>query len=580
MGLNLQGMASGSNRGPRGQWSGIQHGDLTVPHALGCMPQPTRPDSGRQTTQFELSPVPWPITFRCIACGSLTMIATPHPQSGRVPYELPKTLPWVLSARWPGHRSDHGRPRLLRRTRGHPAGGHFRWLGSSRSTPACRRAESAGRDGGTAGLFELAGGLDRYLGARIGDLAQRCRDLDGYPLAHGTGDTHAHLTHIVGGEVSPLRSQPSIMHVDLDAFFASVEQRDKPSLAGKPVVVAGTGPRAVVATASYEARRLGVHSAMAASVARRLAGPGAAFLGVRMAAYKQASAAVMAVLRARYPLVEQVSIDEAYIDLAAGAGPGLVLDVATVAAAASQLQAAVAAATGGLSMSVGAGSSKLIAKIASDLRKPAGVTVVAPGTEQATLWPLEVSRLPGVGPATAARLRTSGVHTIGDLAAVNPADLAALLGQAAAAWLHEGAHGRDDRPVIAGRDTKSVSAEETFDVDLSDPAEMAQEVAHLAARVAARLAAGGLFGRTVTLKLRRADFTTITRAATTAQPSAGIAGAALQLLAQVGAVGGVRLLGVSVSALSGFSQPDLFWAPAPAGGHAGPAGPAPAAAGD
>lgn len=377
--------------------------------------------------------------------------------------------------------------------------------------------------------------------------------------------------------MSPLRSQPSITHVDLDAFFASVEQRDKPSLAGKPVVVAGTGPRAVVATASYEARRLGVHSAMAASVARRLAGPGAAFLGVRMAAYKQASAAVMAVLRTRYPLVEQVSIDEAYIDLAAGAGPGLVLDVATVAAAASQLQAAVAAATGGLSMSVGAGSSKLMAKIASDLRKPAGVTVVAPGTEQATLWPLEVSRLPGVGPATAARLRTWGVHTIGDLAAVNPADLAALLGQAAAAWLHEGAHGRDDRPVIAERDTKSVSAEETFDVDLSDPAEMAQEVAHLAARVAARLAAGGLFGRTVTLKLRRADFTTITRAATTAQPSAGVAGAALQLLAQVGAVGGVRLLGVSVSALSGFSQPDLFWAPAPAGGHAGPAGPAPAA---
>ena len=140
-----------------------------------------------------------------------------------------------------------------------------------------------------------------------------------------------------------------------------------------------------------------------------------------------------------------------------------------------------------------------------------------------------------------------------------------------------GAHGRDVRPVIAERDTKSVSAEETFDVDLSDPAEMAQAVAHLAARVAARLAAGGLFGRTVTLKLRRADFTTITRAATTAQPSAGIAGAALQLLAQVGAVGGVRLLGVSVSALSGFSQPDLFWAPAPAGGHAGPAGPAPAA---
>src|SRR5450756_2859711 len=120
------------------------------------------------------------------------------------------------------------------------------------------------------------------------------------------------------------------MHVDLDAFFASVEQRDKPSLAGKPVVVAGTGPRAVVATASYEARRLGVHSAMAASVARGLAGPGAAFLGVRMAAYKQASAAVMAVLRARYPLVEQVSIDEAYIDLAAGAGPGLVLDLSLI----------------------------------------------------------------------------------------------------------------------------------------------------------------------------------------------------------------------------------------------------------
>lgn len=377
-----------------------------------------------------------------------------------------------------------------------------------------------------------------------------------------------------GRKVSPLRPEPSIAHVDLDAFFASVEQRDKPSLAGRPVVVAGGGARGVVSAASYEARAFGVHSAMAAGMARALAPAGTAFLGVRMAAYKQASAVVMDVLRAAYPLVEQVSIDEAYIDLAAGANPGVVLDVTAATAIATSLQVAIAAATGGLSVSVGVGTSKLMAKVASDLRKPGGVTVVAPGCETATLWPLPVSALGGVGPATATRLRTLGVHTIGDLARVDVADLVALLGAAAGGSLHASAHGRDDREVIAERDTKSVSTETTFETDVSERAVLAQHVTALADRVGARLAQGQLAGRTVTLKVRRSDFSTITRSSSGAQPTddaAHIGAAALALLAGVETSGGVRLLGVGVSGLAAYSQPHLFSATADAWGQeAGP----------
>lgn len=191
-----------------------------------------------------------------------------------------------------------------------------------------------------------------------------------------------------------MRREASIAHVDLDAMFAAVEQRDKVSLRGKPVIVGGIGARGVVATASYEARVFGARSAMPVAQARRCCPPGTAFLSPRGAAYRKTSAVVMALLGDVSPLVEQVSIDEAYIDLAAG---GHDLTVAALTVLMGQVKDAIAAATGGVTASIGVGTSKLVAKIGSDLHKPNGLTVVAPGDEQSVLHPLPVDRLPGVG---------------------------------------------------------------------------------------------------------------------------------------------------------------------------------------
>jgi DNA polymerase-4 len=356
-----------------------------------------------------------------------------------------------------------------------------------------------------------------------------------------------------------MRREASVLHLDLDAFFAAVEQRDKPSLRGRPVVVGGVGGRGVVATASYEARAYGARSAMSTAEARRRCPAGTAFLGGRFAAYRQTSDVVMALLRELSPLVEPASLDEAYVDLAAGNGHDLSVDGVT--ALGRQLKERIAEATGGVTGSVGIGSSKLMAKIGSDLDKPDGLVVVAPGTELDVLHPLPVTRLGGVGPATAERLHQVGVKTVGDLAARSLTDLVALVGRAHGAGLYALARAEDDRAVVADREAKSVSHEETFERDLTDLAVLNAEIDSMASRVGARLRKTGVSGRTVTLKLRRYDFTTITRSQTLPQPTDDgrqIAATARRLLVEAGTSGGLRLLGVGVSGLSVYAQGDLF----------------------
>jgi DNA polymerase IV len=363
-----------------------------------------------------------------------------------------------------------------------------------------------------------------------------------------------------------VRREPSILHLDLDAFFAAVEQRDKPSLRGRPVVVGGTGGRGVVSTASYEARAFGARSAMSTAEARRICPPGTAFLSPRFPAYRKTSELVMSLLRDLSPLVEPVSIDEAYVDLAAGDHD---LSVAGVTAIATALKETIAAATGGVTGSVGVGTSKSLAKIGSELDKPDGLTVVPPGAELSVLHPLPVRSLGGVGPATAERLAQIKVTTIGDLHRLSLIDLTSLVGQAHGTGLYRLARADDDRPVVTDREAKSVSAEETFARDLTDPARIGAEIDALAARVGSRLQRSGTSGRTVTLKVRRYDFTTLTRSQTLPQPvddPRQIAETARRLLAAVDRSGGLRLLGVGVSGLATFVQGDLFAEPDPDAG--------------
>ncbi len=355
-----------------------------------------------------------------------------------------------------------------------------------------------------------------------------------------------------------MRSEPTVLHVDLDAFFAAVEQRDKPSLRGKPVVVGGVGGRGVVATASYEARVFGVRSAMSTREARSRA-PHAAYLAGRHAVYRATSRAVMAELRAVSPLVEPLSLDEAFVDLAAAGLPDH--SVATVTALAERLKQRVHEVSGGLTGSVGIGTSKLIAKIASDLRKPDGLVVIAPGTEQALLDPLPVTTIPGVGPATAERLRRLGVSTVADLAGIAEADLVSVVGQAHGQGLYRLARADDDRPVVAEREAKSISVEGTYDTDLVDKRLLHGLLERQARTVADRLRASRLSGRTVTVKVRLHDFTTHTRSTTLAAPTDDprvVVRLARTLLGEVDTAGGVRLLGVGVSGLADWIQEHLF----------------------
>ena len=349
-----------------------------------------------------------------------------------------------------------------------------------------------------------------------------------------------------------------MLHVDLDAFFAAVEQRDKPSLRGKPVVVGGIGVRGVVSTASYEARKYGVRSAMSTAEARSRC-PHAAYLSPRFEVYRQSSRAVMAEMRALSPLVEPLSLDEAFIDLAASGLRGLTVD--DVEAIARDLKESIRKVSGGLTASVGAGTSKLIAKIASDLDKPDGVVVVPAGTEAEFLAPMQVTVIPGVGPATAQRLSMAGVRTVADLQQLNEDELVRQIGSAHGTSLHRLAVAADDRPVVSDRETKSVSVEDTFETDIIDRSLLVAIADRMSLRVSERLRKAQLSGRTVTVKTRMHDFTTHTRSSTLAGPtddSRVIARVARRLLEESEVGGGIRLLGVGVSSLADWIQDDLF----------------------
>jgi len=356
-----------------------------------------------------------------------------------------------------------------------------------------------------------------------------------------------------------VRREPSVLHLDLDAFFASVEQRDKPSLRGKPVVVGGIGARGVVATASYEARAFGVRSAMPVSEARRRC-PHAAYLSGRFAAYREASSHVMRILRDLSPLVEPLSLDEAFVDLRGGSGT-IDLTRTGLQSLVADVKAEIGRRTGGLTASVGVATSKLIAKVASELAKPDGLRVVEPGTEVALLRPMPVGVIPGVGPVTQERLARIGVRTVADLQSVSADELAQVIGQAHGRTLVDLAYARDDRPVEVERESKSISVEDTFENDLVNASDLHFTLERDAGQVAARLRAAGLFARTVTIKVRQADFTTLTRSRTFlgATDSAQVlSDVARSLLAGVDTTGGIRLLGVGVSSLTDVLQEDLF----------------------
>jgi DNA polymerase IV len=360
-----------------------------------------------------------------------------------------------------------------------------------------------------------------------------------------------------------MRTVPSILHIDMDAFFAAVEQRHKPSLRGKPVVVGGVGLRGVVSTASYEARVFGIGSAMPTAVARRRC-PNAAYLFPRFGAYHEVSQVVMGTLRELSPLVEPQSLDEAFVDLAAmpGGGPQSTEDVRQVARLISEQ---VAARTG-LTASVGAGTSKLIAKVASDAEKPHGCVVVPAGNEQNWLDPLPVRKLWGVGPATADRLGRVGANTVEELRSLSEGELVALLGNAWGGQLHRLSRGVDEREVSPERETKSVSVEDTYPHDLMDRPAIRSALTELAERVMRRLKESGHTGRTVTVKARGHDFTTVTRSETLAAPTDDprlLIPAALRLVdgataAATGRMHGIRLLGVGISGLAEYAQGDLI----------------------
>jgi DNA polymerase IV len=347
----------------------------------------------------------------------------------------------------------------------------------------------------------------------------------------------------------------TILHVDLDAFFAAVEQRDRPELRGKPVIVGGGGPndRGVVSAASYEARKFGVHSAMPLRNAGRLC-PDGVFLPVDGAKYQSVSREVMAVLRRFTPQVEPISIDEAFLDVTGSRklfGDG--------EAVGRQIKKAVRDEVG-LTISVGVASTKLVAKIASDLRKPDGLVVVPPGEEAAFLAPLPISRLWGVGGPTAVALRDYGVRTIGDLAALDPQVLVRRFGKHGAS-LAGRARGEDDDPVADRADAKSIGHEHTFDKDTSDRDQIERTLLAMSEGVAGRLRASGVKAGTVTVKIRDSSFHTITRQRTLPEPTdltEPIWKTALELARPEVRGIRVRLLGVTASNLGSPDQLALF----------------------
>ncbi|MGW4487531.1 DNA polymerase IV [Amycolatopsis sp. NPDC004368] len=347
-----------------------------------------------------------------------------------------------------------------------------------------------------------------------------------------------------------------VIHLDLDAFYASVEQLTRPTLRGRAVVVGGTGPRGVVAGASYESREYGARSAMPMSQARRLLPPGAVVLPPRFRLYETLSKQVFDIVADVAPVLERISLDEAFAEPPSLAGAS----VEEVTRFAENLRARIRAETG-LTASIGAGTGKQVAKIGSDRAKPDGLLVVAPGTEREFLAPLPVRALWGIGPVAEAKLRTIGVLTLGQLAALSEADAVATLGGVVGRELRKLAGGSDDRPVAERGEAKQVSAETTFDVDVVDLARLRAEVGKIAAGAHSRLVKAGRVARTVVVKLRHTDMSTVTRSETTASPTDDLnqlAATAERLLLDPQEFGGVRLAGVAFSGLSVPHQDALF----------------------
>lgn len=338
-----------------------------------------------------------------------------------------------------------------------------------------------------------------------------------------------------------------IIHVDMDAFYAAVEQRDDPTLRGKPVIVGGPSARGVVSTCSYEARPMGVRSAMPMRRALELC-PQAIVLPPRMRHYARESRKIMAILTSFSPEIEPLSLDEAFLDVTASAalfGDGAAIAEAIRARVSGEL---------GLTCSAGVASSKFVAKIASEIHKPDGLTVVPHGAEAVFLAPLPVERMWGVGPKTRERLVSLSYRTIGDLAKADPRDLANTLGSSWGGVMAELARGIDARPVVTGRVAKSIGAEETFEHDVSDPATLSRHLLAQSARVAQRLTHDGYVARIIVLKIKYASFDAITRRVTLPEPvadTASIHRAITGLLASVTDLArGVRLTGVSAQGLS------------------------------
>lgn len=347
-----------------------------------------------------------------------------------------------------------------------------------------------------------------------------------------------------------------VLHFDMDAFFASVEQLTRPTLHGRPVLVGGVGGRGVVAGASYEARAFGARSAMPVHQARRLIGAGAVVLPPRGAVYAVASRRVLGTVRAVVPVLEQLSFDEAFGEPAelVGASAG---DVERFCAA---LRRRIREETG-LVASVGAGSGKQIAKIASDLAKPDGLRVVRRAEEAQLLAGLPVRRLWGIGPVAEDRLHRLGIETIGQLAALTDAEAANILGAGVGPGLHQLARGIDDRPVVERTEAKQISAESTFAADLTTIEQLRDAAGPIVEHAHRRLSRDGRGARTVTMKLKKSDMSTLTRSATlpyaTADPGT-LAAMAYRLLLDPRDIGPVRLLGVGFSGLSDVRQESLF----------------------